>query len=273
MAVWFLGDAGQQVMGGALTASSLLTTVTSGAANTVGSYAQMHAAAPFPVSGFRLHLGKTGVAVAASNRQFMFDIGIGPNGTETVIIQDVAFGGALAYTSWDFPFTLPVGTRIAVRTRALTGLSSTTMGMWLYGGGSGMEAGCRATTYGAVTTGSRGTVLTAPTSANTIEAAWTVITAATTAPMRFLVIGLGSPNTTTSTAADLLVDIGVGAAGAEAAIVSDIACAVSVNEDINYAHPLVFPVNVPVGSRLVARYRGTSTVTTASPNLTLTGIS
>jgi hypothetical protein len=271
MAIWSLSDAGLQAMGGQLTASSLLTNVTSGAANAVGSWTQMHASTTFPVSLIRIHFGKAGVSVAATNTQFMFNVGVGAAGLETIIAQDIAAGGSLAFSTWEFPLSVPAGSRLSIQTRSLTASKVVTMGMMIFGGGLGIESSYKATTYGAVTSGSRGTILTAPGTANSVEAAWTVIIAATTLPIRFLLVGVASPNTATATAADLLIDIGVGAAGVESSIISDIACSVSANEDIIHSRPLLFPVNIPVGSRLVARYRGTSTLTTASPSITLTG--
>jgi hypothetical protein len=272
VALFYLADAGLQAMGGALTASSLLTTVTSGAANTPGVWVPMHLAVPFPVSGLLLTLGKANIATAAVNTQFMFDIGVGPSGSENPVVVNVAAGGALSFATWEIPLAIASGSRISVRTRSLVASKATTMGMWVYGGGLGLESGSLATTYGAIPTSSVGTVLTAPGAINT-EGAWTVISAATAAPMRFVLVGFASPNTATSTAADHLVDIGVGAAGLEAAIISDIPYSCSTNEECNCPRPLLFPVSIPAGSRLVARYRGTSIVTAASPNLTLTGIS
>jgi hypothetical protein len=271
MALWYLADSGLQAMGGQLTSTSLLTSVTAGLANVLGSWVEMFPAAPFPVSAMLVHVGKANLAVAAVNTQVMFDVGTGPNGSETPIVQDVAMGGCLAFSSWLIPVTIPVGTRIATRLRSLVASKATPMGMSIMGGGFGAEGGYKATTYGAVTSGSRGTILTAPTVVNT-EAAWTVLSASTTSPMRWALVGLAAPNTATATAADCLLDIGVGGAGVEAAIISDISFGVSANEEINHPHPLLFPVNVPAGSRLVARYRGTSTAATASPSVTVTGI-
>lgn len=271
MAVWFLSDAGRQAMGGVLTTTSLLTGVTSGAANTPGTWVAMHTAAPFPVSGFRITLGKVGLATAASNTQTLLDIGSGAAGSEVLIAQDIAIGGTLAFASWDLPLSVPIGTRISVRTRSAVASKAVTMAMWLYGG-TESESGYKAVTYGQVTATSRGTTLTAPTSINTIEAPWTVITAATTSPARFLVVGISAPNTATATAADILVDIGIGVAASEGTILTDIPCSMSINEDIMFPAPLTFPVSIPVGSRLVARYRGTSTAVTSSPTVTLTGI-
>jgi hypothetical protein len=272
VAVWFLSDTGCQAMGGQITSTSLLTPViASSTANAVGSWVQMHAAAPFPVAGLTLMIGKVGIAVAASNTQTMFDIGIGAAGAEVAIVSNVAIGGALAFATWELPISIPVGSRIAVRNRSVIASKSVTMGMSIYGGGAGRESGYNAVTYGAVTTGSLGTVLTVPTVANT-ESAWTVLSASTTSPMRFALVGLAAPNNAFTTAADHLIDIGVGTAGAEAAVITDIPASISANEDIAYPRPGLYPVSIPVGSRLVARYRGTGITTASQPNLTVTGI-
>lgn len=187
-----------------------------------------------------------------------------------MIAQDIAIGGALAYAVWDIPVSVPIGSRLSISIRSAVASKSVTMGMMVIGGGSTIESGYKAVTYGQVTTGSRGTTLTAPGTVNT-AAAWTVITAATTSPMRWLLVGVSTPNTTTVVSADHLVDVGVGASGVEALVLTNIPCGIATN-GVNFPSPLLFPVSIPVGSRLVARYRGTSISTTASPTITLTGI-
>lgn len=278
MAVWFLSDVGQQAMGGALTATSLLTVVTAGTANVLGNWAVMHANTTFPVSSLLITLGKVGIATGSTNTQTLIDIGTAPTGaaanSEVPIAQDITIGGALAFATLSLPLTIPTGTRISVRIRSIVASKSVTMAMSIYGGGMGLESGYKAITYGQVTASSRGTVLSSPTAINTTEAPWTVITTGTTLPIRWLLVGLSAPNNANViTAADLLVDIGAGPAATEAVIITDIPCSVSANEDIACPRPLLFPVSIPIGARLVARYRGTSTSTTVAPTVTLTGIS
>jgi hypothetical protein len=273
MANWYLSDSGKQTVGGQNLATSLWTTVTASATtNAVGSWIQLFTATSFPVDILRLFLGQTGLATSASNTQTLVDIGIGASGSEVAIVNSVTIGGNLPFASLQIPIAIEANTRISVRTRSAVASKACTMGMFIYGGGTGLESGYKATTYGAVTASSRGTVLTAPTATNT-EAAWTQITASTTAFMRWLVVGLGMPNTTLVTASDGLLDIGVGAAGSEVAAITDIPYRTTATEDINTAYPLTFPVTIPSGSRLVARYRGTSIAAGAQPNITLTGIS
>jgi hypothetical protein len=272
MAVWYLSDAGQQAMGGQLVASSLLTTVTAGGtANTAGSWIQMHAATTFPVSGLLVFLGQTGIATAATNTSALVDIGVGAAGSEQAIVSNIALGGSLPFASWTIPLAINSGARIAVRLRSAVASKSCTMGMAVYGGGGGLEAGNLAVTYGANTASSTGTSLTAPGAINT-KAAWTQIAAATTSRHGWMVVGVGAPANATATATNGLIDIGVGAAAAEVAVIKDIPFAVSANEDVNVAYPLTFPVNIPSGTRLVARYQATATATSATPHLTLVGI-
>jgi hypothetical protein len=231
----------------------------------------MVASTGFEAAELMVTLGATGVGVSASNTQMLFDVGVGASGAEQAIISNVAMGGNLSFSSWRFPIVIGQGSRVALRTRSAVASKAVTMGVYLMGGGAGMDAGRRATTYGAVTTGSRGTILTAPSLTNT-EAAWTVIDAATANPMRWLVIGLAAPNTATATAANGLLDIGYGTSGQEAAVVADISFAVTASETIDNTYTLTFPVSIPSGSRLVARYRASATSTLASPNLTITGV-
>jgi hypothetical protein len=272
VANWNLGDAGMQAMGGQLTATSLLTSVAASATvNAVGNWVQIYTAVPFPVFGMLVHLGQTGIATSAQNSQTLLDVGVGASGQEQVLVSDVAIGGSLPFTTWQIPMSVSAGARIAVRLRSAVASKTCTIGISVYGGGSGLESGYKAVTYGAVTASSRGTILTAPGVINT-EAAWTVITTATTARAGWLLVGLAAPNSATATANDGLVDIGVGGAGVEAAIINDIPYGVTVAEDINCPYPLTYPVNLPTGSRLVARYRATAIAAAGTPNVTLTGI-
>lgn len=272
MATWFLSDAGMQAMGGHVVATSTLTNVAASATvNTPGNWVQMHASAPFPVSTVTLFTGNTGIFTAAQNSQTLFDIGLGASGSEQLLVQDVAIGGAAQFTTWHFPLTVPTGSRLALRLRSAVASKACIFGMMLYGGGSGMESGYRATTYGAVPASSRGTVLATPGAAN-VKAAWTVISASTTAAMRWLVVGLAAPDTATSSASNGLVDIGVGTAGVEAVGIANIPYRTSTSEDILAAAPMTYPVKLPAGSRLVARIQASVAAAGAVPNITITGI-
>jgi hypothetical protein len=267
-----LADAGRQATGGHIAATSLLTTVTASATvNAVGSWVQLHASVGFPVHRLQLFTGGAGIAVSASNAQVLVDIGIGASGSETVLVSDVAIGGTQPFVTIEVPIGAPAGTRLAVRIRSAVASKSCTMGMTVYGGGVGLECGHRATTYGAVTAGSRGTALTLPGAVNA-KAAWTVLSTATTGAARWVVIGVGLPNIATVLATTGLLDIGVGAAAAESTIIADIPFVTTTGELIAYPNPLTYPVTLPAGVRLVARYQSVSTAAGGQIGVTVTGI-
>ena len=273
MATWFLSDAGRHAMGGQVTASSTVTTVAASATvNTLGNWVQMFPTTPFPASNIVLFIGNSGIFASGANSQTLFDIGVGLSGAEQAIVQDVAIGGAAQFATWHFPLIVPSGSRVSMRLRSVTANKACLFGMMLWGGGSGVESGHRATTYGAVTATSRGTVLATPATANT-KSAWTAVSAATTSPMRWMSVGLAAPNTATSAAANGLMDIGVGAAGVEAVLIADIPYRTSTAEDILAAWPMIYPVNLPAGVRLVARHQASAVSAAAVPNITITGIS
>lgn len=266
---WFVSDAGRNATGGTIAGTSLMTSVASNAtANVVGNWIQLHAAAPFPVSCLDLMMGKTAWGASSTNTQALLDIGYGASLSEVALAQNVAFGGAVAFQSWTFPIYIPTASRIVMRIRSSVAGKANTFAVSLSGGGTGMESAHSSVTYGAFST-SNGTFLTVPTVANT-KSVWTTITAATTSPARWMLVGLGMPNTAFPVAADGLLDIGMGAAGVEGVIIPDNPFTITTAATINGAFPLLFPVNVPAGIRLAARYQCTSIATTAQPCVTLT---
>lgn len=272
MANWFLSDAGRHAMGGQVAASSTLTSVTASATvNTPGNWVQMHAATQFPSSMLTVFTGNAGIFLSAQNSQTLLDVGLGAAGVEQLLVQNVAIGGVAQYASWQFPLNVAAGSRLSLRLRSLVASKSCIFGMTIYGGGGGMESGYQATTYGAVTASSKGQVLATPGASNT-KSAWTVISAATTSRMRWMSLGLAAPDTALSSAANGLLDIGVGAAAAEAVVIADISYRTSTAEDILALMPMVYPVNLPAGVRLVARHQASAAAAAAVPNLTITGI-
>src|ERR671916_335623 len=64
-----------------------------------------------------------------------------PGGWVQMHVGDIAIGGNLPFACWHIPITVGLGSRIAVRTRSAVASKSCTMGVSLYGGGSGVESG------------------------------------------------------------------------------------------------------------------------------------
>src|SRR5947209_20485608 len=113
---WFVSDAGLNATGGTIASTSLMTSVASNVtANALGSWVQLHAAAPFPVSCLDLMMGKAAWGASSTNTQALLDVGYGPSLSEVVLAQNVAFGGAMAFQSWPFPLYIPVDSLLCMR--------------------------------------------------------------------------------------------------------------------------------------------------------------
>ncbi|PSO28804.1 hypothetical protein C7G41_24200 [Bradyrhizobium sp. MOS002] len=124
-------------------ASGQGTAVTTGAANTKGSYAQLTASSTKDYKGFVLRVdNQNSTASYTGIDSLLFDIAIGGAGSEQVILPNYPIGrpklstnGAAASItgspSAHFPIQIPAGTRIAARAQSI--LASQIMGVTLYG--------------------------------------------------------------------------------------------------------------------------------------------
>jgi hypothetical protein len=111
-----------------------------------------------------------------------------------------------------------------------------------------------AESLGFVTASSQGTTLTTPAGANT-KSAWTQITTATVNKWSAVIVGFGF-GVISLPSANFLVDVGIGAAGSETVLVSNIhALPVALTDDVPFSTPLTYQVNVPAGSRLSMRFQ------------------
>lgn len=100
-------------------------------------------------------------------------------------------------------------------------------------------------TGGADATNTRGTTLTRPAS-NNAKGAWVELIASTALPADLLVLMLRM-----TVLGDCLVDIGIGAAGSEKVLIPD----VLHSGRASFASHVRFPVRIPVGTRIAARYQ------------------
>lgn len=114
---------------------------------------------------------------------------------------------------------------------------------------SGFLAMANATDMGASTSGSQGTILPGGTSANT-KGAWTQVIAATPHDCTHL---LATFNNFTAQSSGSAFDIGIGAAGSEIALISNI---VLTTGYIGGGGSLMLPAQLPAGTRIAARYAG-----------------
>lgn len=266
MAVWPLLDSSSSWQGGASETDSSQVTVTGSAtANVKGAWTELVASS-----------GQTSVLVlsvrvssaAASDTAVLIDIGVGPAGSEVVVCPNIDMGGRNGIFTLFLPLALAAGTRVSARLQST--VVSKTVELQAFGLGGGMvppEGFRRAVTYGADTATSAGTPLTAAAATN-VKSAWTELVASSTDPIKMLVPFPSKPAGAANSGANGLIDIGVGPAGSEVVILSNLRFESYSSEVFATVHPWV-PCQIPVGSRLAARYQATSTAAQTNPRLTV----
>lgn len=122
-------------------ASGKGTAVTTGAAHTKGSYAQLTASASRDYIGFIIGFDDGDAAFTSTTTTAVFDIAFGAGGSEQVMVPNYLAGlvqsGSSAGTfmagdpSPFFAIPIPAGTRVAVRAQAIA--ATQTFGVTLYG--------------------------------------------------------------------------------------------------------------------------------------------
>lgn len=183
-------------------AATIGTSVTPGASNTLGSWAQLASAANIAedVAGFYLQI-HTGATSAASKPQLL-DIGIDPAGgtSYTPIISDFQIGASPSLAQAGarehyFPLHIPAGASVAARIRGANATAGTVrIAARFYGRRSGilLPVGTFSETLGANTASSTGTAVTP---GNAADGSW-VDLGAITNPMWWWQLGYVVANTT-----------------------------------------------------------------------------
>jgi hypothetical protein len=114
--------------------------------------------------------------------------------------------------------------------------------------------GCRNKTEGLDAANSRGITITASATANT-KGSWTQLAASTGQACDVLTIITVRPGTAS---ADYLIDIGVGTAGSEQVIISDLLICSPSGGATPMGVEFVFPISIPAGTRIAARCQATT---------------
>lgn len=239
------------------TASSSRTTVTAAASatpHTEGSWVEVDASLAADAYGIQI-VPTAAVSLSGNNSSTLLEIGTGAGGAETVWAT-VAVGYYIA-SSLSQPFTVPgfiaAGTRVAVRLRsAVASQSFSPLIHFLSGSGKGVAPGAPVT-MGVDTATSKGVSIAAPGALNT-KGAWTEIEDATAFPFGALVVCPQADGGTGMSATGVLVDVGIGAAAAEAVLIGDIYLGGQSIEQYTRPNPLTYGVTIPAGSRLSVRY-------------------
>jgi len=227
--------------------SALVTITANTNANTKGPWTQVIAATSENSS--MLYLSPTNLAVTATNTASLLDIAIGPAGSETAILQNIAIGGT-GNIRIQVPIKIPSGTRISARMQSVVpGGKTAQLQLITIDAGDyditptsvDVIGGDTSTSQGISFSGSSGT--------------WIQAIASTTRAYR--AVGLVLSNNTNDSANIVLsrFDLGVGASGSEI-VFGNMRWTSNVNEFTATEVPFysTYGRNIPAGSRLAVRH-------------------
>jgi hypothetical protein len=232
---------------------SLVTVTANTAAHTKGSYSELIASTS--ANAGLLVLMVQDISASSTNTATLIDIATGASGSETVIISNLAVGGALTTAGptgvvVSIPFQIPSGTRLSARIQSVvTGGKTATAQVVLFDvGGDYATAptsvdvitGDTATSQGISFSGASGT--------------WVQAIASTSRAYRAVAIVPSTHNTSIALITPQL-DVAIGASGSEVAFGSAI---VAYNNAENVVstppHLSLFGRNIPAGSRLAVKH-------------------
>jgi hypothetical protein len=238
------------IEGGAVTASSRLTTLTGGgSAHSKGSWVELISSTSQDIEWLEVQFdandGPSSVLV---------DIGTGAASSEVVVVPDIAFFQKFAGSSQAHALTLPIsipsGTRVAARCQGSG--ASELVNVSIVGGGADSFGTCsNVDAIGEDSTLSKGTVVDAGGTANT-KGSWVELEASTANEYNWVVVCINFNNNTSQQAADYLVDIGTGAASSETVLIPNIHQGTDAFE-IGGKRFHCFQVNIPASTRVAAR--------------------
>jgi hypothetical protein len=251
--------------GEATTATSIFwnaTPVASATPHTKGSWIQLVAATTADIYGL-LVFSTTNTSSSAADSSSLLDVGVGASGSEVVAVADLAMGyrgaGNLPYR---VPVFIPSGSRIALRLQGAQVSKTYQVGVIPYTRTfSPVRPSSTVAALNAASTSSHGTALTVPGGTNA-KGAWTQLVAATTEPYTSLMLGLQGNAGTAFASTNCLVDLGLGASGAEVVAVPNICATASSAESLTPTDQGAWLVDVPAGTRIAARYQIASLATT-----------
>lgn len=256
MPVWPPLEGGQKIS--TTITSSGATTTANASANTKGSYTQLTAGSGRGSDGFYLN-----VLAGTASRDFLVDLAIGGAGSERVIVSNLLVSSSSTATvdvvDYFIPIPIPPNVRVAARCQASAGSAQCFVGITTVE--SDYLAGfrfARATTYGADTSDSGGTVVDPGGSANTLGA-WAQLNASITAPIKYALVCFGARNNFTRTAANMTVQIGKGAGGSEQVQVGGMYTAQDAGRDNFNPYGYARFVSYKQGERLSARAQSSTT--------------
>lgn len=248
---------------GLVSASSFGTQVTAaGSVNVKGAYAQLIASTAFE-SDWALIVVRNHTENASQS--VLLDLAIGAAASEQVIVANllagrVSGGGQRPTVAYLIPLSIPAGSRIAARIQATMANYITRVSVHLVARNFlTPQPHSKIATYGANTADSGGVSVDPGGTINTMGS-WVEMTASCD-EVKWLCIAHGNGGNNLVTA-DLIGEVGIGAGGSEAAILSftmpihDSALSAQLNA-------VCLPVYIPAGTRIAMRIQSTTATATA----------
>jgi hypothetical protein len=229
------------------TADATLTADTT--AHTKGSWTEVVASTSANTSLLVINLAA--IATGNTNTATLVEIGTGAAGSETVLIPDLAIGGAhtLGGITAAIPIKIPSGTRIAARIQSVvTGGKTAVISLFLVGDADYATAPISVDTIGIDAANSKGLSMSGS------SGTWVEAIASTTQAYRAIAL-LPSAHATGLQNITFQFDVGVGSAGNEIAFGSVrtlYGAVVTVNT--RAPNSSLFGRNIPAGSRLAVRH-------------------
>jgi hypothetical protein len=234
-------------------AMAMNTATASGSTNTKGSYVEITAALADDCYGIYVSVPNSNFA-----RDSLVDVAIGAGGSEVVVLSNLLASSPKSNIRHGphglFPIYIRRDTRVAARLQSSA--ASNTQEVWLtylkVNPFPRIYRTCE--TMGAATGDSGGTSIDPGGTINT-KGAWTQMIASTSRRIRLLNLWLGNQNNTARTFCAWFIDIGVGGAGSEVVVWSDLRLDASANSDFIGSSLInnLLPVDIPAGSRVAIR--------------------
>jgi hypothetical protein len=209
-----------------------------------------------------LHIQTVGNNQASgADNSMLLDIATGASGSESVVAQNIAVGGAWntggAGAFLHIPIRIAGATRVAMRVRAAVGSRVLTMNNLVASGAPDLlpfvyRLPTTLDTIGTSTATSAGTAMTGA------SGTWTQITSSTTADYQSLIVVPSGPaNTTGAPSTQFRLDLGLGAAGSESVVAfysGSYASAGFVFPLYLTATSAIYSGFVPAGTRIAVRH-------------------
>jgi hypothetical protein len=187
------------------------------------------------------------VSASAQDSATLIDLGTGAAGAESAFVSNLAIGSWSSYRVL-IPYRIPSGTRIAARTQSVVTSKSVTVQIQAIDSGSYADAPTTLTVIGTDTATSTGT--------GTTNNTWVQVVASTAAAYSAIVL-VPSASSGNISAANVRVELGIGAAGAETSVGSLVINTSAVEAVLATYNALsIISGTFPAGSRLSVRVDG-----------------